>query len=107
MLGAKKGVNRPVWNNLMEKAENPLGLEIAGETVKTVEIEVKELLAIGLHYLGQPEVAVVKDEQGKVQILPEGKSLVSRHNVEEGMKLRLKITERTYFEQKTEVFVIE
>ena len=95
------------WRELVEKAENPLGKKKTGETVKTVEIEVKEVLAVGYWCRSQEAVAIVKDEEGKTWMLPEGGTFVSRHNVEKGMKLRLKITEKTYFEQDTEVFVLE
>jgi len=107
MHNFKKSTAGLRWMELLKEAENPFGQEKTGQTVKMVEIEVKEILGVGYWYHGQETVAIVKDEKGKTWILPENGTLTSRHNVKEGMKLRLKITEKTYFQQNTEVFVLE
>ncbi len=103
----KESVGGLRWIELVEKAENPLEQKKTGETVKTVEIEVKEVLAVDHWYQEREKIAIVEDNEGKVWILPEGVTLMSRHTVEAGMKLRLKITEKTYFEQDTEVTALE
>ena len=95
------------WTELVKKTENPLGQKKTGETIKTVEIEVKEVLAVGYWYYGQEAATIVEDKEGKTWMLSEGGTLTSRHDVKKGMKLRLKITEETYFQQNTEVFVLE
>ena len=95
------------WIELIEKAENPLGQKKAGETIKTVKIEVKEVLAVGQWHREQEAIAIVEDNEGKVWIVPEGDILTSRRDVKKGMKLRLKITEKTYFQQETEVTALE
>ncbi len=54
------------------------------------DIEVAEVLGIGTHMV-QPEVAVIKDTNGRVWAIPEGKGLVSRWDVKKGMKLRVTV----------------
>lgn len=63
------------------------------ESPGTYAVEVREVLAAGQYSLDQPEVAIIKDAMGRIWALPEGKSLVSRHDVRKGMRFRLKVTQ--------------
>ncbi len=74
----------------------------------TYEIEVAKILGVG-SYMVQPEVAVIKDTQGKIWAIPEDRHggnlhrLVSRHDVMEGMKLQVTVVK----EEITEVIVLK
>lgn len=63
------------------------------------EIEVAKRLIIGEYLFGEPEVAIVKNPEGRIFAVPEDKSLiskgrlVSRWDVRSGMKLRLTVDE--------------
>lgn len=107
MQETKDPVGTLNWEELIKKAKNRLWQEKTGQSVKTVEIKVKEVLTVGYWYRGQGAVAIVRDEKGKIWILPESGTLFSRRDVKEGMKLRLKITEKNYLGQQTEVFVFK
>lgn len=56
-------------------------------------IEVKKVLAVARRCLNRPGVAIIEDLEDRVWAIPEGKGLVSRHNVREGTKLRLEVNE--------------
>lgn len=69
--------------------------------VGTYEIEVAERLIVGCFGLSEPEVAIIRDTQNRILAVPEDKSsttrenqLISRWDIQEGMKLRLTIDEK-------------
>lgn len=78
----------------------------------THKIEVARVLGVG-SYLVQPEVAVIKDTNGKIWAIPEDKHcdnlprLVSRHDVQEGMKLQVVVAEEDGEKEITEVVVLK
>ena len=92
------------WEALLREAQNsPLGKQPKAEEV--VEITIAEVLSIGHYLMRPPEVAVIQDTEGRVWLIPEtqGKDgdfdgLVSRYNVEPGMRLRLKIKKQIIYE---------
>lgn len=74
---------------------------IAEGSEETKKIEVAEILAVGSYMRGEPEVAIVRDTEGNIWIINEGKVLVSRHDVRAGMKLTLHL--KRMISWKTEV----
>lgn len=77
--------------------------------IKTSEIEVAERLIVGEYFLGEPEVAIVKNPEGRIFAVPEDRSLMSkdrllsRWTIHKGMKLRVTVDE----EGIPEVLIIE
>ena len=51
-------------------------------------IEVAEVLGIGSHMV-QPEVAVIKDTNGRIWAISEGRGLVSRWDIKKWTKLKV------------------
>lgn len=76
------------------------------------EIKVAEILGVG-SYLVQPEVAVIKDTDGRIWAIPEDKHcdnlprLVSRHDVSPGTKLKLTVVKKDGKKEITDVIVIK
>ncbi len=77
-------------------------------------IEVVEVLGVGQYWLGQPEVAVVKDKEGRIWEIPEDKNygkpgnrLVSRWDVREGMKLKIVVAKVDGEDETTEIIVLK
>ena len=91
------------WYQLFRDAENAQEKTFLG----TVDITVAEELAFGL-YMMPAEVVVIKDTEGRVWLINETHEddgemggLVSRYNVRQGMRLRLKVSRH-----ETKVFCI-
>lgn len=87
----------------LQKAENikPGTCELK---IETFEIEVAECLIVGEYFLGEPEVAIVKNPEGRIFAVPEDRSLMlkdrllSRWTTHKGMKLRVTVDEEGIFE---------
>lgn len=102
---------RAEWNRLIARAENNGTSD--GISEKTYNIEVDEVLGVGNWYSKPPEVAVVKDANGKIWLIPEttqcreGKrGLVSRHKVVPGMRFLLVVKREVRVELTTEAYLL-
>ena len=98
------------WEALIQEAANT-PFKKKAETEDVVEITVAEVLGIGHSMTCPPEVAVVKDSEGRVWLVPETygndgdlDGLVSRHNIKPGMRLRLKIKSKKQTIYETAAF---
>lgn len=94
---------RARWFSFIDQAEN-CHVQKPGEQL-VFEITVAEVLGIGQWSMALSEEAIVKDTEGKIWLIPETceddgnlHGLISRWNVQPGMKLRLRIKAITHFE---------
>lgn len=108
------GGEMPGWMKEKRKEFSGLLKEVKIPKPGTYEIEVAEVLGVGQYHLRQPEVAVVKDTQGRTWEIPEdrnhekpGERLISRWDVERGMKLKLVVVEEDGENVVSEVIILK
>lgn len=94
------------FKNLFRIARQELSQRKTGEH----EIEVAEVMTVGMFACFLPEVAIVKDIKGGLWAIPEDRSsrknrLVSRWSVRAGMRLGVEVTEESGEKNITGVLV--